>query len=237
MVAFEKVAGARMYQGYGLTEAGPSVCATPVMGGPNYGSAGLPYSDTEVRVVDLQLGEPDVEPGKVGEIVVRGPQLMKGYLNDSEATAEAMRGGWLYTGDIGYMDEAGYLYIVGRKRDRILARGHTVWPTMVEDALQSHRAVELAVAFGAPDPLRCSTDIRAMVKLKDGYSASPQLEEELITICRQRLKEYEVPTSVTFRDAMPVTPMGKVDRKAVLAEIDEMVRELTEKGEAPEETR
>ena len=237
MRAFEKVAGARMYQGYGLTEAGPSVCATPIEGEPNYESAGLPYPDTEARVVDLQLREPDVEPGKVGEIVVRGPQLMKGYWNNPEATAEAIRGGWLYTGDIGYMDEAGYLYVVGRKWDRILARGHTVWPTMVEDALQSHRAVELAVAFGVPDPLRCSTDIRAMVKLKDGYSASPQLEEELLTICRQRLKEYEVPTGITFRDTMPVTLMGKVDRKAVLAEIDEKIRELTEKGEVSEELR
>ena len=112
-----------------------------------------------------------------------------------------------------------------------------MWPTMVEDALQSHRAVELAVAFGVPDPLRCSTDIRAMVKLKDGYSASPQLEEELLTICKQRLKDYEVPTRVTFRDTMPVTLMGKVDRKAVLAEIDEKIRKLTEKGEVPEELR
>ena len=97
--------------------------------------------------------------------------------------------------------------------------------------------MELAVAFGVPDPLRCSTDIMAMVKLKDGISASLQLEEELLTICRQRLKEYEVPTGVTFRDTMPVTLMGKVDRKAVLAEIDEKIRKLTEKGEVPEGLR
>ena len=234
--AFEKVAGARMYQGYGLTEAGPSVSATPIEVEPNYASVGLLYPDTEARVVDLQLGELDMEPGKVGEIIVRGPQLMEGYWNSPEATAEAIRGGWLYTGDIGYMDEAGYLYIVGRKMDRILARGHTVWPTMVEDVLLSHPAVGLAVAFGAPDPLRCSTDIGAVVKLKDGYMVSPRLENELLQTCRQRLRDYEVPVRVVFRDTMPTTMMGKVDRRAVLAEMDERIRELVEAGGEPQET-
>jgi len=228
--AFEKVTGARMHQGYGLTEAGPSVCATPVEGKPNYTSAGLLYPDTEARIVDLQVGELDAAPGQTGEIIVRGPQLMKGYWDDPEATAQALRGGWLHTGDTGYMDEDGYLYIVGRKMDRILARGHTIWPTMVEEALLSHPSVELAVAFGAPDPLRCSADIMAMVKLKEGYEASPALQEELLETCRRTLKEYEVPAGITFRDQIPVNAMGKVDRRAVLAEVDEKIREMVEAG-------
>ena len=236
MREFERVSGARMYQGYGLTEAGPGVSATPVEGEPNYASAGLPYPDTEARIVDLQLGEVEMPPGEKGEITVRGPQLMKGYWGNPEETTEALRDGWLYTGDIGYMDEEGYLYIVGRKRDRIVAQGHTVWPTMVEQALDSHGAVEAAVAFGVPDPLRCSTDIRAAVKLADGFEPSSELEGELIELCALRLEEHQVPTAIVFREEIPMTAMGKIDRAAVIAEVDERVRELMQGGETSEET-
>jgi long-chain acyl-CoA synthetase len=234
MREFEAVAGARMYQGYGLTEAGPSVSATPVEGEPNYASAGLLYPDTEARIVDLQLGEVEMPPGEKGEITVRGPQLMKGYWGSPGETAEALRDGWLHTGDIGYMDVDGYLYIVGRKRDRIVAQGHTVWPTMVEEALESHGAVEAAVAFGVPDPLRCSTDIRAAVKLADGYEPSTELERELIALCAHRLEEYQVPTAIVFRDELPMTAMGKVDRGAVIAEVDDRIKELMQGGTSEE---
>jgi len=237
MRGFEAVAGARMYQGYGLTEAGPGVSATPMEGEPNYASAGLLYPDTEARIVDLQLGEVEMPPGENGEIIVRGPQLMKGYWGSPEETAQALRDGWLHTGDIGYMDGDGYLYIVGRKRDRIVAQGHTVWPTMVEEAIESHDAVDAAVAFGVPDPLRCSTDIRAAVRLADGYEPSRELERELIELCAGRLEEYQVPTAILFRDELPLTPMGKVDRGAVIAEVDERIKELMQGGEMPEELR
>jgi long-chain acyl-CoA synthetase len=235
MTEFEAVAGARMYQGYGLTEAGPSVSSTPVEGEPNYASAGLLYPDTEAKIMDLQLGEVEMPPDEKGEIIVRGPQLMKGYWGSPEETAEALRDGWLYTGDIGYMDHEGYLYIVGRKRDRIVARGHTVWPTMVEEALESHGAVEAAVAFGVPDPLRCSTDIRAAVKPAEGHQPTRVLERELIELCASKLKEYQVPTAIMFRDDLPMTPMGKVDRGAVIAEVDELIKKLMQGGEMPEE--
>ena len=228
--------GVPVLQGYGLTEAGPSVSATPVEGEPNYASAGLLYPDTEARIVDLQLGEVDMPTGEKGEIVVRGPQLMKGYWGSPEETAQALRDGWLYTGDIGYMDADGYLYIVGRKQDRIAARGHTVWPTMVERTLESHDAVEAAVAFGVPDPLRCSTDIRAAVKLAEGYTSSTGLERELIELCVQRLEEYQVPTAIVFREELPMTAMGKVDRGAVIAEVDERIKELMQGGGTSDDT-
>jgi long-chain acyl-CoA synthetase len=237
MKEFEKVAGARMYQGYGLTEAGPIIAATPVEGDPNYASTGLPYPDTEVKIMDLQLGEIEMPHGKDGEIVVKGPQLMKGYLDDPETTDLVMKDGWLYTGDIGRFDENGYLYIVGRKNDRIVANGRTVWPTKVEEVLETHPNIEHAVAFGVPDPLRCSTDIRALVVPKEGVAHSKELEKELIELCTGQLEEYMVPTRVMFKDSVPLTVMGKVDRLKIVMEIDALVNELMQGGEIPEEYR
>jgi long-chain acyl-CoA synthetase len=237
MKEFEKVSGARMYQGYGLTEAGPSVAATPVEGEPNYASTGLPYPDTDVKIVDLQLGEIEIPINKNGEIIVKGPQLMKGYLDDPETTARVLRNGWLYTGDIGRFDENGYLYIVGRKNDRIVANGRTVWPTKVEEIIETHSKIELAVAFGVPDPLRCSTDIRALVVPKPGVSKSKDLEKELIDLCKRHLEEYMVPTRIMFRESLPLTILGKVDRFKIIQEIDEIVEKLSREAEIPEEYR
>jgi long-chain acyl-CoA synthetase len=233
MKDFEKVCGSRMYQGYGLTEAGPIITSTPVRGEPNYYSAGLPYPDTCVKIVDLQLGEIEQPLGKEGEIIVRGPQLMKGYLNTSD-TASVLKSGWLYTGDIGKLDEKGYLYIIGRKKDKIVTSGHTVWPSMVEDILMTHPSVKYAVAFGVPDPLRCSTDIRVMVVLKKGINKSDVIKKELFETCREKLQEFEVPTNIRFRDSLPLTLMGKVDRKKIIVEIDSQIDEYIQSGEIPE---
>ena len=222
MKAFEEVTGARVYQGYGLTETGPSVCATPVEGAPNHASAGLPYPDTEVRILDIQLGEVEMPRGRNGEVVVRGPQLMKGYWGDPEATLEVLRDGWLFTGDIGHIDEQGYIYIVGRKRDKIVAEGHTVWPSEVEEVLASHPDVEAAIAIGAPDPLRCTTDIQAFVTLK---GKADGMEEKLLEYCRSRLEHYQVPARVNVVASLPMTSMGKVDRLAVEAEIERRLQE------------
>lgn len=237
MKDFEEVSGARMYQGYGLTEAGPIISATPVEGDPNYESTGLPYPDTEVKIVDLQMGEIEMPPNKDGEIIVRGPQLMKGYLDNVEATNDSLRDSWLYTGDIGRMDENGYLYIVGRKNDRIITNGRTVWPTKVEETLTGHPDVAHAVAFGVPDPLRCSTDISAMVVPRDGVTGSETFEKELLDLCKYRLEEYMVPTRIMFRESVPLTIMGKVDRKKIIAEIDSRINEIMKGPEIPEEYR
>ena len=236
MKQFEHICGARLYQGYGLTESGPTVAATPVEGDPVYESTGLPYPDTEVKIMDLQLGEIEMQAGEKGEIIVRGPQLMKGYLDDPETTSKVLKDGWLYTGDIGYLDTQGYLYIIGRKNERIVAAGHTVWPTLVEEVLAGHPDIVYAVAFGVPDPLRCNTDIRAMVVPKEGVDQD-SLEKTLLALCRERLEAYEVPTKIMFRDSLPLTLLGKVDRKKVIAEIDAMIELLMQGEDIPEEYR
>ncbi len=236
MQSFEKICGARMYQGYGLTESGPIIAATPVEGDPVYESTGLPYPDTIVKIMDLQLGEIEMHSGQKGEIIVKGPQLMKRYLNDPEATEKVLIDGWLHTGDIGYRDERGYLYIVGRKNERIVAAGHTVWPTLVEEVLSGHPDVVHAVAFGVPDPLRCNTDIRAIVVPRKGVDKDA-LGKKLDVLCRERLEEYEVPSKIMFRAFLPLTLLGKVDRKKIISEIDEMIERLMQGEEIPEEYR
>ncbi|UCD44230.1 MAG: AMP-binding protein [Candidatus Bathyarchaeota archaeon] len=223
MERFVEATGARFYQGYGLTEAGPSTHCTPVEGDPNYRSAGLAFPDTEAKIVDLQIGKVEMPTGERGELLVRGPQVMKGYWRAPEETSRVLVDGWLHTGDICQVDEEGYLYVIGRKRDRIIAEGHTVWPTEVEEALTSHPAVETAIAIGVPDPLRCSTDIQAIVTLKDGVSDN--MEDELIDHCRRRLQHFQVPARVKVVDSLPMTAMGKVDRLAVGAEVERRIQE------------
>ena len=237
MKDFEKICGARMYQGYGLTEAGPIVASTPVEGDPVYESTGLTYPDTVIKIMDLQLGEIEQPPMKEGEIIIKGPQLMKGYLDDPKNTETILKDGWLSSGDIGYFDERGYLYIIGRKNDRIVAAGHNVWPTRVEDVLILHPDVEQAVAFGVPDPLRCSTNIRAIAVPKSGVKADSELEKKLLRLCEENLEEYEVPSRIIFRESMPLTLLGKVDRKKVLEEIDALIDKMMMGGDIPEEYR
>jgi long-chain acyl-CoA synthetase len=223
MKRFEKITGANFYQGYGLTEAGPATHATPIEGRRNYDSPGMAYPDTEVKVVDLQVSDVEVPTGKEGELLVRGPQIMKGYWKAPEESARALEGGWLHTGDVVRVDEDGWLYVVGRKADQIVASGHTVWPTMVEEVLLTSPDVESAVAIGAPDPLRCNTDIQALVVLKRGAQREGA-EARLIELCRERLQPYEVPGRIDVVDSLPLNNMGKVDRVAVAAEVERRVQ-------------
>jgi len=227
MKRFEEITGANFYQGYGLTEAGPITHATPIEGRRNYLSPGMAYPDTEVRVVDTQVGEVEVPPGREGELLVRGPQVMKGYWKAPEETVRVLVDGWLHTGDVVRVDEEGWLYVVGRKMDRIVAAGHTVWPTEVEEALLSSPEVEAAVAVGAPDPLRCNTDIQALVVLKKGATLEG-VEARLIELCRGRLQPYQVPGRIDIVDSLPLTNMGKVDRVAVEAEMERSVQKAME---------
>jgi len=227
MERFVALTGARFYQGYGLTEAGPSTHCTPIEGEPNYSSAGLAFPDTDARIVDLQTGEVEMPPGEKGELHVRGPQVMKGYWRDQDETDRVLVDGWLHTGDICSIDEGGYLYIYGRKRDRIIAEGHTVWPQEVEDVLSSHPDVELAAAFGVPDPLRCSTDVQAFVTLSEGAERKG-FEGRILDHCRERLQYFQVPARVMIVESLPLTTMGKVDRLAIEAEIERRIQEQME---------
>ena len=223
MKRFMELTKAPFYQGYGLTEAGPVTHASPVEGERNLSSTGLAYPDTEAEIVDLQLGEVEMPPGEPGELIIRGPQVMKGYWKSPEETGKAIREGWLYTGDIARVDERGWLYIIGRKRERIIADGHSVYPNEVEDVLLSHPDVENAIAVGTPDPLRCDTDIQAFVVLHKG-AEQKNVEDSLLRLCRERLEAYKVPSKIEIVPKLPLTPMGKVDRLAVEAEIERRIQ-------------
>jgi long-chain acyl-CoA synthetase len=179
----------------------------------------MAYPDTESKVVDTQVSEVEVPPGREGELLVRGPQIMKGYWKAPEETARILVDGWLHTGDVVRIDEEGWLYVVGRKRNRIVAAGHTVWPEEVEVVLTSCPEVEIAIAIGAPDPLRCDTDITALVVLKNGNDRE-RVEAQLIQLCREKLQPHQIPGKIEVVESLPLTNMGKVDRVAVEAEIE-----------------
>jgi len=210
---FRELTGAVVHHGYGLTEAGPVTHCTPRTC-LKPGSAGLPYPDTEARIVDLQTGEVEMPRGREGELLVRGPQVMAGYWKDPEATAKALRGGWLYTGDIARIDEEGYLYIVERKEERVVSSGHSVWPSKVEEALMSHPSVREAAVVGVPDPMRCATEIRAFIVLRPG-SRLEDVRDSLMETCRKMLEPYEVPDQIIAVESLPRTPLGKVNKTAL----------------------
>lgn len=208
--AFERLTGGRLIEGYGLTEASPVTHANPIWGRRKPGSIGLPWPDTDARIVDPVSGEP-VPVGAVGELVVRGPQVMKGYWRRPEETAVVLKDGWLFTGDLARMDEDGYFYVVDRKKDMIIAGGFNIYPREVEDVLFEHPAVKEAAVVGVPDPYRGET-VKAYVVLKEGQRVTAQ---ELEAFCRERLAAYKVPRLFEFRDELPKTLVGKVLRRAL----------------------
>jgi len=210
---FEKyTSGGRLVEGYGLTEASPVTHANPIYGLRKVGSIGLPWPDTDARIVDEEGN--DVPVGEVGELIIRGPQVMKGYWNRPEETANTLRDGWLYTGDMAKMDEDGYFYIVDRKKDMIIAGGFNIYPREVEDVLFEHPAVKEAAVVGVPDPYRGET-VKAFIVLKDGQHVT---EKELDEFCRKNLAAYKVPRIYEFRTELPKTMVGKVLRRQLQEE-------------------
>ncbi len=213
---FRRLTGIYIHHIYGLTEttspshAVPLGTEAPVL--PEYGalSVGVPVPNTGCRVVDLETGA-DVPPGQVGEVVIRGPMVVPGYWQKPAETARALRDGWLYTGDVGLMDEAGWFYIIDRVKDMIIASGYKVWPREVEDVLYRHEAVREAAVVGVPDPYRGET-VKAFVSLKPGYEGKVT-PEELIEFCRARLAAYKYPRVVEIVDEVPKTPTGKFLRR------------------------
>jgi long-chain acyl-CoA synthetase len=202
--AFEARYGIPIYEGYGPTECAPVLTVNPPFGKRKIGSVGPPIPQVELRVVDGQ-GKP-LSPGEIGEIVARGPNVMRGYLNRPGETAEVLRDGWYHTGDLGRVDEDGYYYITDRKTDLILVGGLNVYPREVELVLCSHPAVAEAAVIGTPDPVRGEAP-KALIILREGKDVSVQ---ELLQWCRQRLANYKVPRSVVVVPDLPKTVTGKI---------------------------
>jgi long-chain acyl-CoA synthetase len=210
---FEQITGGKLCEGYGLTETSPVTHCNPIYGVNKAGSIGIPFPDTEARIVDLETGTKELPPGEVGELAIKGPQVMKGYWQMPEETALVFKEGWLLTGDIAKMDEDGYFYIVDRKKEMIIAGGYNIYPREVEEVLYQHPKVKEAAVVGVPDPYRGET-VKAFVVLKEGEVAT---EEEIIEFCRKNLARYKVPTMVEFRKELPKSTVGKILRR-VLAE-------------------
>ena len=210
---FEELTGGRLVEGYGLSEASPVTHSNPLDGRDIPGSIGVPLPDTEAKIVDPESGE-ELEVGEVGELIVRGPQVMKGYWNNPEETAQTLKDGWLYTGDIAKMDGQGYFYIVDREKDMIIASGYNVYPREVEEVLYQHPKVAEAAVIGVPDPYRGET-VKAFIVPRAGEELD---EEELIAFCRERLAAYKVPRLIEFRDSLPKTAIGKVLKRELREE-------------------
>jgi len=232
MRQFKKLTGAKLVEGYGLTEASPVTHANPLEGLIKEGSIGIPFPDTDSKVVDMEAGK-DLPVGQAGELCVKGPQVMEGYWNMPEETQKVLtEDGWLKTGDIARMDEDGYFFIVDRKKDMIIAGGYNIYPRDIDEVLFTHPKVQDAVAVGVPDPYRGET-VKAFVVLKPGETAT---EEEIIAYCRERLARYKVPKLVEFRDELPKSLVGKVLRKVLREEEIKKYQQQKEKSqESPTE--
>lgn len=212
---FEKKTGSKIYEGYGLTEASPATHCNPMFAERKPGSVGIGFPSTDYKVVDLATGTEEVPVGELGELIIKGPQIMKGYWNMPQETAVSLKDGWLYTGDITRVDEEGYLYIVDRKKNLIIASGYNIYPRDVEEVLYEHPAVQEAVVIGVPDKYR-GENVKAILVLKSGQSVD---EVELIEFCRQNLAAYKVPNSIEFRSELPKTNVGKILRRALREEV------------------
>jgi long-chain acyl-CoA synthetase len=206
---WEERVGAIIIEVYGLTETSPLSHANPWRGKTKVGSVGVPISDTDCRIVDIDTGTKDLSTGESGEIILKGPQVTKGYYKKPEETADSFRGGWFYTGDIGYMDEEGYLFIVDRKKDMIIAGGYNIYPREIDEVLFEIPKIQEACAVGIPDPYRGET-VKAFVVVKPGETLT---EEDITRYCREKLAVYKVPKSIEFMEELPKSAIGKVLRR------------------------
>jgi long-chain acyl-CoA synthetase len=216
---FQEVTGGRMMEAYGLTETSPCATMDPI-DSPRHHSLGVPLPDTEVAIADVETGSQMLPPGEIGEIIIRGPQVMKGYWNLPTETANALRigpdgqPGWFYSGDIGYMDPDGYFHIADRKKDMIIAGGYNIYPADVEAVLFEHPKVKEAAVIGVPHE-RLGETVKAFVVLKEGTTATA---DEIIDFCRERMAAYRVPRIVEFRDDLPKSMIGKILRRELREE-------------------
>ena len=216
MEKFKELTGASIVEGFGLTEASPITHLNPLHGKSKTGSIGLPFPDTDAVIVDMEVGALPLPVGKIGEMVVRGPQVMQGYWNRPDETASVLRNGWLYTGDIAYMDEEGYFFIVDRKKDLIITGGYNVYPREIDEVLHEHPAVKEAVSVGIKHPTRGEI-IKAYIVLREGETLT---RAEVLAYCREKLANYKVPKQIEFREDLPKSIVGKVLRRVIREEED-----------------
>jgi len=219
---FEKETGGKLVEGYGLSEASPVTHSNLLTtNNGKKGSIGIPWPNTDSAIISFETNEL-AKPNELGEIVVKGPQVMKGYWNNKEETDAVLKDGWLFTGDIGYMDEDGYFYIVDRKKDMIIAGGFNIYPREIEEVLYEHEKIKEVVVAGIPDPYRGET-VKAYVVLKDGIQAT---EEELNEFARKHLAPYKVPKIYEFRSELPKTAVGKILRRKLIEEEKEKLKKV-----------
>ena len=211
---FETVTGIKLYEGYGLTETSPAATGQVRTNEYRTGSCGVPLPGTTIEIRDIENAKKKMKIGEIGEICIKGPQLMLGYWNQPDETKVALRGGWLHTGDTGYLDEDGYLFIVDRMKDLIISSGYNVYPRHVEDAIYQHESVEEVTVIGVPDEYKGEA-AKAFIKLRAGSELS---HEALIAFLGERLAKYELPVETEFRDELPKTPVGKLSKKELVAE-------------------
>lgn len=204
----------KLVEGYGLSEASPITHCNPFDRPTRPGSIGLPIPDTDYVIMDLETGDREIPVGEIGEICIRGPQVMKGYWKKHLETAETLRNGWLHTGDIGRMDDEGFCYVIDRKKDIIIAGGYNIYPRDIEEVLYEHPKVKEVVVAGVPDLYRGET-VKAYIVLKPNTEAN---EKEFITFCKTRMAAFKVPRYVEFRAELPRTIVGKVLRRKLVEE-------------------
>ena len=208
---YESLTGKRMIEAYGLSEASSATHMSPYPNGGPVGSIGVPLPDTQAKIMDLETGQRECEAGEIGELVVRGPQIMRGYWNNPELTAAVLRDGWFCTRDLARMDENGFFYIIDRKDDMIISRGFNVYPGQIEEVLMRHPGVKDAAVIGVADRMKGQA-IVAVVALKEG---EPPDREALFAYCREHLPDYRVPKSILIRDSIPRDPSGKLLRRVL----------------------
>ncbi len=209
MRTFEQLSGAVITEGYGMSETSNIVTANPLHTVRKPGGVGLPFPDNDIRIVDLETGTKEMPIGERGELLCKGPSVMKEYWNNPAETAKTLRDGWLSTGDIAYLDADGHIFIVDRKKDMILSSGFNVYPREVDELMYTHPKVLQACSFGIPDEKR-GESLKLTIVLKPGEELSV---EEVRAFCKANLSGYKVPTAIAFLDDLPVTSVGKPDRK------------------------
>ena len=208
---YKSLTGKRMIEAYGLSEASSATHMSPYPKGGPVGSVGVPLPDTQAKIMDLETGQRECEPGEIGELVVRGPQIMRGYWNNPELTAAVLQDGWFYTRDLARMDENGFFYLIDRKDDMIISRGFNVYPAQIEEVLMRHPGVKDAAVIGVADRMKGQA-IVAAVALKEG---EPPDREALFQYCREHLPDYRVPKAILIRDSIPRDPSGKLLRRVL----------------------